>query len=155
VLFGLFDHAVIIRSLGIIPLVSIVVQLFNWNMISLPFINRSSLQGSTRRLGRGGTLDRRRGSACGNWDSNWHNGNWNCDRGDSLKLSARRLGRGGALDRRRGSACGNWDSNWHNGNWNCDRGGSLKKSVVGLGGDGEEGDDKDREGLHCEYIDCV
>ena len=122
---------------------------FQNHFLSLPI----KLQRSSRSLGRRGTFDRG-GSACGNWDGDWHNGNWNCDRGGSLKLSARRLGRRSALDRRRGSACGNWDSNWHNGNWNCDRGGSLKKSVVGLGGDDEEGDD-DREGLHCEYFDCV
>jgi hypothetical protein len=116
--------------------------------------NPASLQGSSRRLGRRGTLDRG-GSACGNWDGDWHNGNWNCDRGDSLKLSARRLGRRSALNRRRGSSCGNWDGDWHNSNWDSDRGSSLKKSVVGLGGDGEEGGDKDREGLHFEYMDCV
>ena len=107
---------------------------------------QTHLQGSARRLGRRSWLDGRSGSWCGDRDS----GNWDSDGCGSLKLSSGRLGRRsrGRLDGRSGGWCGDRD----NGDWDGNGGSSLKKSVIGLGGDGEEGSNKDREGLHCIYI---
>ena len=104
------------------------------------------LKRSSRRLGRRSGLDGRSGSWSGDRDS----GNWDSDGCGSLKLSSGRLGRRsrGRLD----TAAGGWGGDRDNGDRDGNRSSSLKKSVIGLGGDGEEGSNKDREGLHCEYI---
>ena len=117
--------------------------------IFLVFVFCSSayfLKRSSGRLGRRSGLDGRSGSWSGDRDS----GNWDSDGCGSLKLSSGRLGRRsrGRLDGRSGS----WGGDRHDGNWDGNGGSSLKKSVIGLGGDGEEGSNKDREGLHCIYI---